>query len=627
LNKVPPTRAMREHPDLDQLKRQAKELLEAFRAGEPQAVTEVSAYFRDANLNTFALHDAQLVLARAYGFQSWPKLKAYVDGVTAASLKSAVRAGDIEGVREMIRLRPELVNMNLSGFYDYPLHYAVLERRADIVRLLVEHGADPRSGTHGGPLAMATERGYEEIAAILRAADQNRPASLPTGQEADRPFIPDELRVAYRRGDEDQAIAMLEADPALVHAHRDGITPLHAAAALLLERMATWLIAHGADINACSKWGESPLDVVGCGKGYGRTGSPQQTQAMRDMLLANGARQTPRWAVMTSNAEWLRARHGEGTLGNPIYGDEGLLSLAVMFDEPDVLALLLDFGFDPDERRRLDLDPPEDTWGQPLRKCAETSRLKMAEMLLARGADPNGHIYASGTPLFVAYGQKDRAMIDLLERHGGYLDAELVGWLGLTDKAEQLLTNEAAGRLWEEAIPAWADGRPVAELLLIGGVNHPEILKLALPHITRTPDDPWWAKKLDESCGRGDLSCLQLLLEHCDVATSAPTILQAVSSGEWPQSQGFRPEEERVVKAAMLLDAGARLDTRDEWLKSTPLAHACSEGRIELVRLFLDRGADPVEADAEPWATPRAWAEKKGHHDVLVLLREYEDCE
>jgi hypothetical protein len=29
-------------------------------------------------------------------------------------------------------------------------------------------------------------------------------------------------------------------------------------------------------------------------------------------------------------------------------------------------------------------------------------------------------------------------------------------------------------------------------------------------------------------------------------------------------------------------------------------------GRVEMVKLFLARGADPVAADAEPWATPRA---------------------
>src|SRR5262249_48008796 len=126
-----------------------------------------------------------------------------------------------------------------------------------------------------------------------------------------------------------------------------------------------------------------------------------------------------------------------------------------------------------------------------------------------------------------------------------------------------------------------------------------------------------------ESCGRGEISCLRLLLEHCDVAACAPTILHEISGSEWPQSQDFRPEEERVIKAEMLLDAGARLDTRDDWFKSTPLGVACREGRMNLVKLFLERGADPVEADAEPWATPRAWAEKTKRDEILSILRSY----
>ena len=40
-----PTRTLAEHPDLDQLKRQARELLEAFRAGNPAAVAEVAAHY------------------------------------------------------------------------------------------------------------------------------------------------------------------------------------------------------------------------------------------------------------------------------------------------------------------------------------------------------------------------------------------------------------------------------------------------------------------------------------------------------------------------------------------------------------------------------------------------------
>ena len=69
-----PTRALSDRPDLDQLKRQAKELLDAFRAGEPDAHAEVTAHYRGSDRATFALHDAQLVIARAYGFESWPKL-------------------------------------------------------------------------------------------------------------------------------------------------------------------------------------------------------------------------------------------------------------------------------------------------------------------------------------------------------------------------------------------------------------------------------------------------------------------------------------------------------------------------------------------------------------------------
>ena len=67
------------------------------------AVAEVNAHYHGADAPTFALHDAQLVLARAYGFESWPKLKAFVDGVTVRRLVDAVRAGDIDAVASMLR--------------------------------------------------------------------------------------------------------------------------------------------------------------------------------------------------------------------------------------------------------------------------------------------------------------------------------------------------------------------------------------------------------------------------------------------------------------------------------------------------------------------------------------------
>jgi ankyrin repeat protein len=59
---------------------------------------------------------------------------------------------------------------------------------------------------------------------------------------------------------------------------------------------------------------------------------------------------------------------------------------------------------------------------------------------------------------------------------------------------------------------------------------------------------------------------------------------------------------------------------RDDLLRSTPLGWACRWGRVEMATLLLDRGADPIEADADAWASPIAWARKKDHRDIAALL-------
>jgi ankyrin repeat protein len=84
-----------------------------------------------------------------------------------------------------------------------------------------------------------------------------------------------------------------------------------------------------------------------------------------------------------------------------------------------------------------------------------------------------------------------------------------------------------------------------------------------------------------------------------------------------------RGRREHVPYAEMLLDRGARIDIRDEFLKSTPLGWACRWGRVHFVELLLQRGADPHERDAEPWATPMAWARKMRHDNVLEVLRRH----
>lgn len=206
------------------------------------------------------------------------------------------------------------------------------------------------------PSILASERGYDEIVATIREAEQKRPPEEPRNtQDDERPGIPDELLLAYRDGDEDGAIHGLE-KPRRRYASIFGVT----ARTDVGVATEAW-----ADVNARSKWGEGPLEVAG----FVKKGGAGQLKPMIDLRLARGTDQTPYWAIKTGDVEWLRARHAAGTPGKPIYGGGGWVTLAAKFDCPEIHTWLLDIGHGPGERRRPDLEPAEDTWGHPLRDC------------------------------------------------------------------------------------------------------------------------------------------------------------------------------------------------------------------------------------------------------------------
>src|SRR6266536_4418215 len=76
-------------PNLEQLKNQAKELLKHCKAGDPEALKRFQEHHPQSYNDTesvgrfrrLVLSDAQLVIAREYGFASWPKLKEQVDSI------------------------------------------------------------------------------------------------------------------------------------------------------------------------------------------------------------------------------------------------------------------------------------------------------------------------------------------------------------------------------------------------------------------------------------------------------------------------------------------------------------------------------------------------------------------
>ena len=390
MSNTPSSRSLPARPDFDQLKRQAKELLAAFRAGSPDALREVAAHYRGANAATFALHEAQLALARAYGFESWPKLKVFVDGATVSRLIAAVRAGDTARVEAILAARPEIINMDVAASDEHrALHHAVLARDTAMVRLLMAHGADARIGIypHRVPttaLAIATERGYDEIAAVIRDAETKRGPVNRRYESASMPPAPPEFARALNGGDERGLIAFLESSPMLrerpelVARGPDGVTLLHLAAARLMPAVAAWALSHGADVNARSGPGFTPIDMLG----RWPTGHPHdRLEELSDLLLRHGAEPTGFWAVAMNNGEWLRARHAEGRLANPVNDVGGLVTFAVRLDRPEMLTLLLDLGFDPDERP----DPAEQL-GKPLEYCLYDGRFALADILLQRGA-------------------------------------------------------------------------------------------------------------------------------------------------------------------------------------------------------------------------------------------------
>jgi hypothetical protein len=75
-------------PNLDQLRRQARELLRAATAGESSALTRIRAVSVRVSLSA-----AQLAVAREYGFASWPALHAEVERRLAELSLASERAG------------------------------------------------------------------------------------------------------------------------------------------------------------------------------------------------------------------------------------------------------------------------------------------------------------------------------------------------------------------------------------------------------------------------------------------------------------------------------------------------------------------------------------------------------
>jgi ankyrin repeat protein len=202
-----PTRPLPNDPSFEHLRKEAKRLRNAVRAADAAAIAQAREFHPRAAeaILQFALTDAQLTIARQYGFASWPKLKAHLaaieslawhtprppsartpldevfvrlaclvygawqrsnvakaerllrehPGLASATIYSAAAAGDVAAVRDALDQDPALINVKGGPLNWQPLLYACYSRLDDaapkrqsleVARLLLARGADPNAG-------------------------------------------------------------------------------------------------------------------------------------------------------------------------------------------------------------------------------------------------------------------------------------------------------------------------------------------------------------------------------------------------------------------------------------------------------------------------------------------------
>jgi ankyrin repeat protein len=225
-------------PSLEMQRNRAKELARAAWAGDAEAIARIGALHpKPPAADAVKLTDAQLVVARGYGFESWAEMKRKIESLTQTPVERFVAAlhdGDVEAVRTLLGNHAEVraaVNAPVSWFDGRPVARAT--KNLPLLDLLLEYGAD---------LNLKSEwwaGGFGILETDLTPA-QAQPL-------IERGAIVDVFAAAHL-GMFERVRELIEADPSLVNARGgDGKTALHCACTV---EIAEYLLDRGADIDA-----------------------------------------------------------------------------------------------------------------------------------------------------------------------------------------------------------------------------------------------------------------------------------------------------------------------------------------------------------------------------------------
>lgn len=225
------------HPSLEMQQKRAKSLLRAAKSGRAEAWQRIAALHpRPPAREAVTLADAQLVIARGCGFESWAALRRKIESLTETPVeqfRSAVRAADAEAVAALLAAHADVraaVNAPMTAFGGRPIEAA--KKHLPVVDVLIAYGADLnlKSDWWAGPFGILEYGITPAEAAPL----------------VERGAIVDIFAAAHL-GMLDRVRELLDGDPALVAARGgDGKTALHCARTLEIAQL---LVERGAQLD------------------------------------------------------------------------------------------------------------------------------------------------------------------------------------------------------------------------------------------------------------------------------------------------------------------------------------------------------------------------------------------